>query len=100
MNVRTETTKLLARLVAGASDVQLDRAGERQYPGPGTLDRLGGPQSQDWADPLAPGEQRVAHRLVETLGGGLVGERQRLEVALYLGTEMLWIGGRGERAAH
>jgi putative sterol carrier protein len=25
MNVRTETTKLLARLVAGASDVQLDR---------------------------------------------------------------------------
>ena len=57
-------------------------------------ERVGGGQRQHRPDPLAAGQQRVAHRLLEPGGGELVGEAQRLQVALDLGAQVLGVGRR------
>ena len=55
---------------------QLDRAGDRQEALGLGAERAGGGQREDRAHPLAAGEQRVAHRLLEAGGRGRRGEAQ------------------------
>ncbi len=68
---------------------QLERGCEGQHVGGVESHRGRRGQSEHGADPLARREQRVAHRLLQPVGGRIPGEAQPDEIALHLGLEML-----------
>ncbi len=59
----------------------------------GHPERASGGEAEHRSDPLAAGQQRVAHRLVQASGERLLGEVQPLEVCLDLLAQMVWIAG-------
>ena len=77
---------------------QLDRPRQRQHLATLQPHRLGGGERKHGTDPLAAGQQRVAHRLVQARGQTLLGEAHLLQVALHFGPQVFGIGGCGDRA--
>ncbi len=77
---------------------QLDRRPERKHRGPGQPERAGCGEHQDGPDPLAAGQQRVAHRLLQPGGGKFIREAQCLQVPLDLRAQMLGVGWADRRA--
>ncbi len=72
---------------------QLERGGERQDRLRRAPDRRGGGKREHRADPLAAGEQRVAHRLLQAGAVRLVGKSHALQVRLDLTTQVLGVDG-------